>query len=213
MKHAVWLLRTPATPDLPDMVELAVAAEEAGWDGVFVSDSIAFGSTDPWVSLAAVAARTERLTLGTWITAPAQQPPWRLAQALASLDRLSGGRLMLGTGLGVGEDFSKFGDDLSPSARARKYDEALELIVRSGRAIRCTHDGEFYQVHEVTLPVVPVQQPRIPVVVGGWWPNKPPSTAPRRGTGSCRTGRRFSGTRSAPKGRSLSVRARASCAS
>lgn len=63
MKHGVWVLRTPATPDIQDVVELAVAAEESGWDGVFVSDSIAFRSTDPWVTLSAIAARTERVHL------------------------------------------------------------------------------------------------------------------------------------------------------
>ncbi len=174
MKHGVWVLRTPATPDMQEMLEFAVAAEESGWDGVFVSDSIAFQSTDPWVTLSAIAARTERVTLGTWITAPAQQPPWRLAQALASLDRLSGGRVLLGTGLGVGDDFSKFGDDLSPAARARKYDESLDLMARFWTGQPVTFDGEFYQVKDVTLPILPLQQPRIPVVVGGWWPNKKP---------------------------------------
>lgn len=82
--------------------------------------------------------------------------------------------MLLGTGLGVGEDFSKFGVELSPAARARKYDEALDLMARLWMGEPISFEGEFYRVDDVTLPIVPVQEPRIPVVVGGWWPNKKP---------------------------------------
>jgi len=174
MKHGVWAMNYPAVRTMSEVVEFAVAAEEAGWDGVFVSDSITDGTTDPWVTLGAIATRTEQITLGTWISAPATYEPWRLAHATASLDQLSGGRVMLGVGLGVGPDFSRFGDDSSPSDRARRYDEALEVMALLWSGEPVTFDGEYFQLDDVTLPVVPRQEPRIPIVVAGWWPNRAP---------------------------------------
>jgi len=174
MKHGVWAMNYPAVRTMSEIVEFAVVAERAGWDGVFVSDSITDGATDPWVTLGAIAARTDKITLGTWISAPATYQPWRLALAAASLDQLSDGRLMLGVGLGVGPDFSRFGDNASPGDRARRYDEALEVmtLLLSGQSV--TFEGEFFQLHDVTLPITPRQQPRIPTLVAAWWPNERP---------------------------------------
>jgi Luciferase-like monooxygenase len=174
MKHAVWVMNYPVVRSMSEVVDFAVAAEEAGWDGVFVSDSITDGTTDPWVTLGAIAARTQRVSLGTWITAPATYAPWRLALAAASLDQLSGGRLLLGVGLGVGKDFDQFGDDTTPRERARRYDESLHVmsLLWSGESV--TFDGEFFHLDDVTLPIVPEQQPRVPIVIAGWWPNREP---------------------------------------
>lgn len=174
MKHAVWVMNYPVVRTMAEVVDFAVAAEEAGWDGVFVSDSITDGCTDPWVTLGAIAARTEQVSLGTWITAPATYTPWRLALATASLDQLSAGRLLLGVGLGVGKDFGRFGDATTPRERARRYDEALEVMVLLWSGESVTFDGEFFQLDDVTLPVVPKQQPRVPIVIAGWWPNQRP---------------------------------------
>jgi hypothetical protein len=174
MKHGVWAMNYPKVRSMTEVVDFGVAAEQAGWDGVFVSDSITDGTTDPWVALAAIAARTERITLGTWISAPATSPPWRLAHALASLDQLSGGRVMLGVGLGVRTDFTQFGRDLAPRDWAREYDEALEIMTGLWTGEPFSYDGEFFSLEDVTLPIVPVQQPRIPIVVGGWWPKRRP---------------------------------------
>lgn len=174
MKHAVWIMNYPAVRTMSEAVDFAVAAEEGGWDGVFVSDSITDGTTDPWVTLGAIAARTERVALGTWITGPATYKPWRLALATASLDQLSDGRLLLGVGLGVGRDYDRFGDEATPRERARRYDEALEVmtLLWSGEAV--TFDGEFFRLDDVKLPIVPKQQPRVPIAVAGWWPNRKP---------------------------------------
>lgn len=174
MKHGVWVMNYPVVRQMTEIVEFAEAAEQAGWDGVFVSDSITDGSTDAWVTLGAIAARTERVTLGTWITAPATHTPWRLAHALASLDQLSNGRVMAGVGLGVGDDFARFGDASSARDRADMYDEALELMTQLWSGESVTFDGKHYQLEDVKLPIVPVQQPRIPIVVAGWWPNRRP---------------------------------------
>ena len=174
MKHGVYAMNFPVVRTMSEIVEFAVVAEEAGWDGVFVSDSITDGTADPWVTLGAIAARTERITLGTWISAPATYQPWRLALAASSLDQLSNGRVMLGVGLGLGSDFGQFGDEASPGDRARRYDEALEVIQLLWSGEPVTFLGEFFRLEGVTLPVVPRQEPRIPIVVAGWWPNERP---------------------------------------
>ena len=78
-----------------EMADLAAEAEAAGWDGVFYYDAIAIGDTelyDPWVALAAMAMRTERVRLGLIISAPARRRPWKLAREAMTIDRLSGGR-------------------------------------------------------------------------------------------------------------------------
>lgn len=174
MRHAVWVMNYPAVRTMSEAVDFAVAAEEGGWDGVFVSDSITDGTTDPWVTLGAIAARTERVALGTWITGPATYRPWRLALATASLDQLSDGRLLLGVGLGVGRDYDRFGDEATPRERARQYDEALEVMTLLWSGEPVSFDGEFYRLDDVTLPIVPKQHPRVPIAVAGWWPNRRP---------------------------------------
>ena len=87
--------------------ELAALAEEQGWDGVFTWDGVALGSMDtydPWVLLAAMAMRTERVRLGAIVTPPSRRRPWKLARETMTLDRLSNGRLVLPVGLGALDD-------------------------------------------------------------------------------------------------------------
>src|SRR6478672_3246117 len=81
------------------LMECARDAEEAGWDGVFVWDGI--DGNDPWVTLAAMATVTSRVRLGTIITPISRRRPWKLAQETATLDQLSGGRVVLSVGLGA----------------------------------------------------------------------------------------------------------------
>jgi alkanesulfonate monooxygenase SsuD/methylene tetrahydromethanopterin reductase-like flavin-dependent oxidoreductase (luciferase family) len=114
-------------------VRVAQAAEAAGWGGFFVWDHLAFvwgpPSADPWVTLAAVAARTESLTLGTALTPLARRRPQVLAQQAASVEALNGGRVILGAGLGGNEkEFTRFGEDPDPRRRARLLDDGLRLV-------------------------------------------------------------------------------------
>src|SRR2546429_6056841 len=105
------LLRGVAVPNFGDeptgLIELGVAAEAAGFDGSFLWDHIVFSNSgdgppiiDPWLVLAVVAARTSRIRLGTMITPVPRRRPWQLARQITSLDRLSGGRGILGGGIG-----------------------------------------------------------------------------------------------------------------
>src|SRR3954447_724739 len=88
--------------DAATAVELAVEAERAGWDGFFMWEGL--WGVDPWVGLAAVAMRTERLRLGTMLTPVPRRPPWDLASQSATLDNLSGGRVTLSVGLGAPDE-------------------------------------------------------------------------------------------------------------
>ena len=103
-----WGLSISLSGDLADaglLVDVARAAEQAGWDGVFVWDHLwnrtMIPFADPFITLAAIAMATNRLTIGTMVTALPRRRPQLVAQSTTSLDRLSGGRMVLGLGLGV----------------------------------------------------------------------------------------------------------------
>lgn len=178
--HGLYLQNSPgylddlATPTA--MVEYAVAAEAAGWDGVFLADGLTpeFKSVDPWVALAGIATRTETITLATWVTPIPRRQPWQVAQDLASLDHLSGGRVLLGAGLGNESNYTTYGRAWEPTRLGRQYDEALDVITGLWAGKPFSYDGEFYTVEGAQLYLTPVQTPRIPGVMGAWWPNKKP---------------------------------------
>jgi alkanesulfonate monooxygenase SsuD/methylene tetrahydromethanopterin reductase-like flavin-dependent oxidoreductase (luciferase family) len=148
------------------MVELAVRAERAGFDGFFLWDHVDYrppvsALADPWVVMAAIAVATEHVRIGPLITPPARRRIHKLARETVTLDRLSGGRLVFGAGLGSDNsgEFSKFGEEADARARAVALDEGLDQLVRYW-------SGEFEPR--------PVQQPRIPIWLAARWPNKRP---------------------------------------
>ncbi|MCE7734725.1 MAG: LLM class flavin-dependent oxidoreductase [Candidatus Heimdallarchaeota archaeon] len=174
MKYGIWIPNTGSL-DPKLAVEYAVAAEEAGWDGVFVSDVFSEGGfTDPWILLAGIATQTNKIKLGSWVTPLARRQPWQVALDLATLDHLSNGRVIFGAGLGVPEDFTKFGLSSDSKERAAKLDEGLEIINGLWGGSSFSFKGKHYTVNDVILPIVPIQKPRIPILLAGWWPNKLP---------------------------------------
>lgn len=180
MKYAINL---PPFGDFGEphaLVELAVDAEAAGWDAFFIWDHIVFDPSfhpmvDPCVALAAVAMRTSRIRLGTMLTPIPRRRPWKLARETASLDRLSQGRLMLGVGIGdpVQWDYGLFGEQTDARIRAKQLDEGLDILTGLWSGKPFSYQGEQYQLQEMIFLPTPVQQ-RIPIWVGGNWPNKPP---------------------------------------
>ena len=153
-------------------VRLARAAEEAGWEGLFVWDHLAFAwgvpSGDPWVILSAVASSTARLKLGTTVTPLARRRLQVVAYALATLDLLSGGRMVFGAGLGgVQEEFSAFGEPADAKERAATLDEGFCVLEKLLSGEEVTHRGEHYSVERVGLSPLPLQSPRIPIWIGG----------------------------------------------
>jgi alkanesulfonate monooxygenase SsuD/methylene tetrahydromethanopterin reductase-like flavin-dependent oxidoreductase (luciferase family) len=154
------------------VVEAALAAEAAGWEGLFVWDHVAYAwgvpSADPWVVLAAVAQATGRLRIGTAVTPLPRRRPVVVAGAVTTLDRLSGGRMIFGAGLGgVPEEFSAFGEPAAAGVRAAMLDEGLEVVAGLWSGRQVTHAGRFYRVDGVTMAPLPVQRPRVPVWIGG----------------------------------------------
>jgi alkanesulfonate monooxygenase SsuD/methylene tetrahydromethanopterin reductase-like flavin-dependent oxidoreductase (luciferase family) len=154
------------------VVEVAQAAEAAGWEALLIWDHLGYvwgaPSADPWVVLAAAAQATVRLLLGTAVTPLPRRRPAVVAGAVATLDRLSGGRVIFGAGLGgVAEEFTAFGEPAAAGDRAAMLDEGLDVVTAlwSGQPVR--HAGRFYQVDGVTLAPLPVQRPRVPVWIGG----------------------------------------------
>jgi len=156
-------------------VDLARAAEEAGWEAFFVWDHLGFvrgvPSGDPWVTLAAVAASTGHLKLGFAVTPLARRRPQIVANALTSLDIVSDGRVVFGAGLGgVPEEFTAFGEPGEAKKRAAMLDEGLTILdgLLSGGSV--THRGQHYSVEGVSLAPRPLQRPRIPIWIGGEGP-------------------------------------------
>lgn len=185
----------PAFADFSDprvLADLAHDAESAGWDGFFLWDHIFFDPTfhpiaDPWVSLAAVAMSTHQLRIGTMVTPLARRRPWKLARETVSIDRISDGRLILGVGLGEPAqwDYGFFDEVTDAKVRARRLDEGLDILTGLWRAEPFRYQGEEYHVEEVIFRPAPVQSPRIPIWVGGLWPNKPPLRRAARWDGVC----------------------------
>jgi probable F420-dependent oxidoreductase len=152
-------------------VELALAAENAGWEGVFVWDHLAFAwgrpTADPWILLAAAASATERVLLGTLVTPLPRRRPQMVALTVATLDRLSGGRVVFGAGLGGNErELTAFGEEADDHIRAEQLDEALDLLRRWWNGERITHHGAHYTVDDVSVIPTPSQS-HLPIWIGG----------------------------------------------
>lgn len=162
------------------IADLARDAEASGWDGFFIWEHVLYHEpstpvADSTVALAAAAMATERVRLGAMVTPVARRRPWKLARETASLDALSGGRLVLGAGLGsMAEEYSAFGEDADPRVRAEKLDEGLEILAGLWSGAPLSFEGSHFRVTDAQMRPPPVQAPRIPVWVGGRWPNKAP---------------------------------------
>jgi len=153
------------------VAELAATAEGAGWDGLFLWDHLSFAwgppAGDPWLLLAAAAHATEHLRLGTHVTPLPRRRPHVLAVTVATLDRLSRGRVVFGAGLGGNErEFAAFGEETDERVRAEQLDEALELLRSWWRGDSVTNAGPHYVVDDVGIAPLPLQQP-LPIWIGG----------------------------------------------
>jgi alkanesulfonate monooxygenase SsuD/methylene tetrahydromethanopterin reductase-like flavin-dependent oxidoreductase (luciferase family) len=147
------------------LAELARAAEQRGWDGLFLWDHVNYeppvrAVADVWIALAAVACATDRLRIGPMVTPLSRRRVQKVARETVTLDHLSGGRLTFGVGLGADRnELEPFGEVVDPRERAQLLDQGMERLT-------ALWAGDF----EPT----PVQQPRIPVWVAGRWPKRRP---------------------------------------
>jgi len=180
MKYAFNIPNFGSYADAAAVADLAAVAEQSGWDGFVVWDHIVIADGmpvgDPWVILTAVAMKTERIMIGPMVTPLPRRRPWVVARQTVTLDHLSGGRLVLGVGIGVPpeEEFGTFGEPTGVRERAERLDEALDVIVGMWSGETFSYGGEYYDVKETTFMPRPLQQPRIPIWVAGTWPNKGP---------------------------------------
>jgi len=164
-----------------ELVDLAVRAEAAGWDGFFLWDHLVWtghpSACDPWVALGAIAAVTERMVLGPLVTPLPRRRPWKVAREAMTVDRLAGGRTVLGVGIGTDRhgEFGGFGERATDDRlRAEMLDEGLEVVTALWRGEPVTHAGRHYTVEDALFLPAPVQQPRIPIWCAVRWPNRAP---------------------------------------
>lgn len=173
--------------DVRHLGQLAKSAEQAGWDGFFIWDHIFFDPTfhpmaDVSVALAVIAMHTSHIKIGAMVTPLARRRPWKLARETVSIDLLSNGRLIVGAGLGdpVQWDFGFFHEEASARVRAEKLDESLDILTGLWQGEMFNYQGKHYQIEPVRFQPVPIQQPRIPIWIGGGWDKiKPQERAAR----------------------------------
>ena len=174
-----------------DLLRVATAAEDGGYDGFFRSDHYAAmggdglpGPSDAWLTLAALAVQTSRIRLGTLVSSATFRLPGPLAIAVAQADEMSGGRIEFGLGGGWFEaEHAAYGIPFPPvGERFDRLEEQLEIITGlwttpTGSTYR--FDGKFYQLSDSPALPKPVQSPRPPVIIGGHGKKRTPALAAR----------------------------------
>jgi alkanesulfonate monooxygenase SsuD/methylene tetrahydromethanopterin reductase-like flavin-dependent oxidoreductase (luciferase family) len=176
--------------------ETARLAEEAGWDGLFIWDHLIgynrelvgeFAATN--ILLAAAALATNQIRLGTAVTPVPRRRPRQLAREVATLDRLSAGRIILGVGLGapIDNEYGRFGEPTDPKVLAGLLDEGLQAITLLWSGEPVSFHGRYVTIDDVIMRPTPVQQPRVPIWVGGHWPHKAPARRAARWDGAMLT--------------------------
>jgi len=162
----------------PDYLDLARRAEAAGFDSVWVGDHLLYdlpdGSTrgpyEAWTTLAAIAAVTERVELGPLVASTSFHAPTMLAKQAATVDAISGGRLVVGLGAGWNRrEYDAFG--FAYDRRVSRFEEALAVIVPLLREGRTTFHGRFHDVDDCVLDPRPARPGGPPIMLG--------STSPR----------------------------------
>jgi alkanesulfonate monooxygenase SsuD/methylene tetrahydromethanopterin reductase-like flavin-dependent oxidoreductase (luciferase family) len=181
MKFGITIPNFGDFGDARRLGDLAAIAESSGWDGCFVWDHVrpsdpSMPLADPWISATTMALRTERIRIGPLVTPLPRRRPWQVARQTVTLDHLSGGRLVLGIGLGGdwNGEYLGFGEAGSTKQRGAMLDEAIAVIAGLWSGQPFSFHGDHYQIEDVTFLPKPLQEPRIPVWVAGVWPNKAP---------------------------------------
>jgi alkanesulfonate monooxygenase SsuD/methylene tetrahydromethanopterin reductase-like flavin-dependent oxidoreductase (luciferase family) len=189
VRFALWVPNFGALADVSLLAELAARSEAAGWDGWFLQDHIVHQrgtepTVDPWMALAVAAQATSRIRLGPLVTPLPRRRPWNVAREAATLDRLSGGRAVLGVGIGSDRtrEYREFGEATDLARRAAMLDEGLDLLAALWTGSTVHHAGAHYQLGGVRFAPTPVQKP-LPVWVAAIWPHRRPFRRARRWQG------------------------------
>jgi len=148
------------------MVEHATLADRLGFDSVWVPDHVILEnfrsvSLEAWCLLSALAVRTKKVTLGTSVTDPYRRHPAVLAQTVATLDHISGGRVIIGLGAGEAMNVDPFG--IQRDRRITRMKETVEVLRRLWTGEIIDYDGEIFRLSEGFIQVPLVQKPTIPI--------------------------------------------------
>jgi probable F420-dependent oxidoreductase len=148
------------------VVEFGRRAEAAGVDGVYVLDRLVFDNVEPLLSLAQLTTVTSRVTLGTCVLLATLRPPVLLAKMIATLDQMSGGRMLMGLGAGSRpDDFA--GAGVPFEHRGSRFEEAVEIMRLAWTGAPIKFSGRFYNIDVGPIGPTPVQQPGVPLYFGG----------------------------------------------
>ena len=166
----------PATTDaaqrFSQLKAIVQQCEASGYSTVWLDDHLMYGSTpilETWTTLAALAAVTKSVRLGTMVTNAAFRNPALLAKMAATIDTISEGRFELGIGAGVqAEEHRAYGYPfLEPSARVERLREAIEILKLLWTQPKATYHGTYCSITEATCEPKPLQKPHPPITVGG----------------------------------------------
>jgi probable F420-dependent oxidoreductase len=158
----------------PEYLAMARAAEEVGFDSIWVGDHLLYrgdgqlerGPWEAWTLLAALAAVTERVELGPLVACAAFHPPGVLAKMAATLAEVSGGRFVLGLGAGWNEEeFRAFG--LPFDRRVSRFEESFAIVRRLLVGERVTLTGRHWQAEDAVLTPLPTTRPRLMIGSNG----------------------------------------------
>ena len=156
---------TPAPLTKPDNVVNFKKCEQMGAHSMWTIDRVAYDNLEPLTILAAAAATTRKIRLGTSVLLAGLRHPALLAKTVATLDFISNGRLTLGVGFGSREsDFSAV--EVPWEARGSRAAEGIQMMKRLWTEENVTHKGRFFDVQNLTLGPRPIQKP-IPIWTGG----------------------------------------------
>jgi alkanesulfonate monooxygenase SsuD/methylene tetrahydromethanopterin reductase-like flavin-dependent oxidoreductase (luciferase family) len=156
-----------------EYVDLARRAEAAGFDSVWVGDHLLYdlpdgsarGPYEAWTTLAAIAQATERVEIGPLVASTSFHAPAMLAKQAATVDAISGGRLVVGLGAGWNKrEYDAYG--FAYDRRVSRFEEALAIIVPLLRKGRTTFKGQFYEVEDCVLDPRPVREAGPPIMLG-----------------------------------------------
>jgi alkanesulfonate monooxygenase SsuD/methylene tetrahydromethanopterin reductase-like flavin-dependent oxidoreductase (luciferase family) len=182
VKHGLFLPPFDGLADAEGLADLAVLAEETGWDGFFVWDHLRYPAPvrdilDPYICMAVIAARTQRISFGPLVTPLIRRRPQVVARQAVALDRLSKGRLVMGFGIGddyPGGELACFGELTDAGERGRALDEGLAIFLGLVSGEEVNVSGEFFTARDVAFQPTAYRPEGIPVWTAGRWPKRAP---------------------------------------